>query len=486
MPIRVVVVSIALLFCLFLSLNGPAPVIADTTPPVVLCDTEFDPDEIRLPDPFPGVYYYYELEAWQAEIGFPLKRIDQHGTTALDGPLIPNLPQWNIPTHISPDGRFMVFEPRYYDPDEVIPNLIVWRIGTEETASILMSDEEFRSLVNDHLPFYRQRARLTWQGSDRLLLRFFDVRGFPDVLHLVAETEFVLTEDPLMLTRDAHTTITYPEYPPPPEYFRGGYERSPQGNYTFFVAHRNHIPELGSGGNSYQVYDTHTDELLFERISSPEIGVPVMELLWTEDEQTFYYQRRLPVGTSPYFGAHTELFEVDVSAGFIESDHIQRAVEEALETSTLIGFNPVLSDDDDLLAFNVVSSLDREYWIAIYKRSTEELTLICNPFGFLDFGMIYPFWPPGGDHFAYWNAVNVPMFDINTGELYQVPSRAFIDWVEAISVLTADAGPDQTVTAVEAAPFQIRESTFSRSHRQPSMRVSTICILNISPQGSTC
>jgi hypothetical protein len=124
--------------------------------------------------------------------------------------------------------------------------------------------------------------------------------------------------------------------------------------------------------------------------------------------------------------------EVDVSAGFIESDHIQRAIEEVLEASTLIGFNPVLSDDDDLLAFNVVSSIDGEHWIAIYRRSTEELTLICNPFRFLNYNMIYPFWPPGGDHFAYWNAVNIPMFDINTGELYQVPSRAFIDWAEAV------------------------------------------------------
>jgi hypothetical protein len=182
MPIRAVVVSIALLFCLFLSLNGPAPVIADTTPPVVLCDTEFDPYEIRLPDPFPGVYYYYEVEALQAEVGFPLKRIDQHGTTALDGPLISGLAHWHVPSYVSPYGRFMVFEPRYYDPDEVTPDLFVWRIGTEEVASILLSDEEFRNIAGERRPYYRQRARLTWQGSDRLLLRFFDVRGFPDAL----------------------------------------------------------------------------------------------------------------------------------------------------------------------------------------------------------------------------------------------------------------------------------------------------------------
>jgi hypothetical protein len=41
----------------------------------------------------------------------------------------------------------MVFEPRYYGPDEVTPDLFVWRIGTEETTSILLSDEEYRSLA---------------------------------------------------------------------------------------------------------------------------------------------------------------------------------------------------------------------------------------------------------------------------------------------------------------------------------------------------
>jgi hypothetical protein len=446
MLIRAVVVSIALLFCLFLSLNGPAPVIADTTPPVVLCDTDFDPSQIRLPDPFPGVYYYFETEALQAEVGFQFKRIDQHGTTVLDGPQIPNLTQWHLPGPVSPDGRYIMFEPRYYGPDEVTPNLFIWRIGTEETTSILLSDEEYRSLASDYWPYYRRRARLTWQGSDRLVLRFFRESGFPDILHLVAETEFVLTEDPLTLTRGAHTTITYPEYPPPPDYTRRGYARSPQENFTLFVSRRHHIPELREGGASYQVYDTHTGELLFEHIPSQEIGLPVGGLLWTNDEQTFYYQRLLPLGASPYFGAHTELFEVDVSAGFIESDHIQRAVEEALETSSLTRFNPVLSDDDELLAFSVVSSIDRESWIAIYRRSTEELTLICNPFSYQG-DRVYPFWPPGGGHFANWNADNTAVFDIDTGEIFRLPGLGFIDWAEALPTPTADAGPDQTVTA---------------------------------------
>jgi hypothetical protein len=45
-------------------------------------------------------------------------------------------------------------------------------------------------------------------------------------------------------------------------------------------------------GTSYQVYDTHTGELLLERIPSPEIGTPVGRLLWTDDEQIFFYKRK--------------------------------------------------------------------------------------------------------------------------------------------------------------------------------------------------
>jgi hypothetical protein len=152
------------------------------------------------------------------------------------------------------------------------------------------------------------------------------------------------------------------------------------------------------------------------------------------------------------FNTHIELFEVDVSAGFIESDHIQRAVEDALGPSSLAELNPTLSRNDEQLAFSTLSSIDSGYWIGIHKLDTEELTLICNPFGFRGADHIYPFWPPGGDHFAYWNRGNVAVFDVYTGELYQLPGSVFVDWVEALPVPTADAGPDQTVTAVEAAP----------------------------------
>src|SRR5688572_22750821 len=76
----------------------------------IFCDTTFNPDETRVPDPFPGAYYRV-LSGRGDESTYVFERIDQSGTTQLTSPFSIEESQRLLQPSVSPNGRYIVFQP---------------------------------------------------------------------------------------------------------------------------------------------------------------------------------------------------------------------------------------------------------------------------------------------------------------------------------------------------------------------------------------
>jgi hypothetical protein len=154
----------------------------------IACASNFVLSEPTIPDDFPGAYYTYA--AYPPDIQQEFQRITQSGSTTLIPPFSYEQVHALYDPTVSPDGRLM-----------------------GEVASLQLTPDEIEYLISERTPYDRYHNKLTWRDSATLVIRFFD----EDYPRPIRETQILVSQNPLQITRGVTNDIVYPELPVPAE-----------------------------------------------------------------------------------------------------------------------------------------------------------------------------------------------------------------------------------------------------------------------------
>ncbi|MCA9913364.1 MAG: hypothetical protein KC496_08435, partial [Anaerolineae bacterium] len=145
-----------------------------------------------LPPDFAGTIYQV-LTPYQGDGRWVLEAITAQGRVLMDIPVPPELNLTIAPVEISPDGRYIVFQPVAEGTA-----LAVWDRVSNAMTSLNVSTETADYLKTGGNPNWRQRRKMGWIGPDQFVIRFFDFEN-NFFLSQLAEQVFTVTQNPLAL-----------------------------------------------------------------------------------------------------------------------------------------------------------------------------------------------------------------------------------------------------------------------------------------------
>jgi hypothetical protein len=387
-----------------------------------ICDERADLSQATIPPVFYGTYYYLMDGGDGTPYRFAL--VSQNGTVELQAPLSSEMAGIVTAPIISSDGRFMAFRPASSDAP-----LVVWDIETREIATLTLPQDDVEYLLGNFDPYDRLqddysrfRDALIWRDSTHLVIQFqSDYSGQNE-----AEREITVSENPLQLVHGARAAIEYPELPIPSGEREQVTLLSPQENYAASLTWT-----LVSGGTDLrhlQVYDLRTGAMVFDLPPTREFFAGNGAPLWLPDESRLFFL----AGNE---GEHSySLTQVDLGGGYRLNNSLWNELENSFGTSISVsgGFLPKLSDDGSLLAFEITRASEGNNYLIIYHPESASITAICDPNQISRTDYVYTFWSPDNRYFGYWDIGQVLTFDVQTGEIYMLPStgRSFVGWAE--------------------------------------------------------
>ncbi|MCC6615551.1 MAG: hypothetical protein IT320_18910 [Anaerolineae bacterium] len=393
------------------------PVEAQNVPPV-LCGNVID----GFPPNAAGDYFYTLSEVRDPGVLYRFMRKSAIESTELTAPFSPEVVQTLGLPHVSPDGRLIAFIP-------VLPvtSLTVWDMTTNETATLELSLEETEHLNALYDPFSRAFRRLEWTSAQTFAIKYYDDASNPVSNRMLRETQFHVMIDPLSVQRSTDAFVEYPTLPLPTEKSEPAIFLSPLGNYATQISLQ-FLPGYYDV-RRMQIFDLDDDIVVFDAVpSADEIvrGRP----RWLADESGFFY-----VAAPPQADARLN-FAVHTGNAFVLDNAFFSAIEQAVDGETYLfpTLIPTINPNSDGIGFAIL--VDREThedkYIAAYLPHEARLSIVCNPIGYGNTDLLYPFWSPEGRYFGYWNTVGTLAFDLQTGDIYRMPDvrQEWVGWVD--------------------------------------------------------
>jgi len=388
----------------------------------VFCDA--DETFSRFPDPFPGTVFNV-LRPNETRTDYQLRRTTQSSTETIPIPIPSDLIGKLTYSHVSPDGRYVTLT-----PIEIGVPLVVWKIDTDELATVPLSDSDVQYLLTDSLPESRQLQKIMWSDNQHMVMHYFDL-DYVWFDYLIAEKQFTVIDEPFQIIEGTQTEIAYPPIDAPAENTDVGKVFSPQGNYvTIASSQRN---EDFTFGRRFQIYDTNTFQLVADFQSNPNRvlgGAP----LWTPDESSLFLWNRLP--NSPYLNK-SEITQIIVGQNFRENRELFNTLESFwgsdIKISGLsLNLAMAMSPSGNNLVLHLYVAEQNQYHVIAFNLKTGEIVAKCDE-THPDSSLSYLLWSPDERYFGYWGG-NIRLFDLTNGVRYGMDGEGFVGWVDSAAV----------------------------------------------------
>jgi hypothetical protein len=369
------------------------------------CDTSFDPQNtVRA---FPGAVYSvlppYETENQT----YQLQRTTKSQSVWMHIPLPENFLGRVLPGKVSPDGKFL-----FFTPFKEGRTFWLWKIGTDETASLTISDDDVAyftksvTLQNDYF-------KITWESDDTLLIRYFDLSKEWFYYHQLAERRLFVTDNPLRITAGERMELPYPPLTPPEKVSFPRPEFSPKRTYVSLGMLQSDVL-----GDRIQLYDASGQHLLMDIQSDHTREIENIRPGWISDESMFFYDYSLGPNTSRIMGVH-------VDQGFTLDASLQTTLEKQLGTEVNSSIGTLHSSENELFVF---FGNDENFYTGLYSPETGDLVAACDhnsPGG----RYFYFFWGPSERYYGYWQNDWIVGYDLLTGEGYRMEAPGFAGWI---------------------------------------------------------
>ncbi|MBZ0285625.1 MAG: hypothetical protein K8L97_33145 [Anaerolineae bacterium] len=390
----------------------------------VFCDA--DETFSQSPDPFPGTVFNV-LRPNETRTDYQLRRTTHDSTETTTIPIPTDLIGKLTYSHVSPDGRYVTLTPL-----EIGVPLVIWKIGTDELATLPLSDSDVQYLLTDSLPESRQLQKITWLDKQHMVMQYFDL-DYVWFDYLIAEKQFTVIDEPFQIIEGTQTEIAYPTIDGPTENTDVGKVFSPQGNYvTIASTQRN---EDFTFGRRFQIYDANTLQLVtdFQSHSNRVLGGTP---LWTPDESSLFLWNMLP--NSPYLNK-SEITQIIVEQDFKENRDLFNTLESFwgsdIKISGLsLNLAMAMSPSGNYLALHLYEAEQNQYYVIVSNLKTGEIVAKCDE-GYPDTSLAYPLWSPDERYFGYW-AAHIWVFDLTNGQRYSINGEGFVGWVDSATTIS--------------------------------------------------
>lgn len=352
---------------------------------------------------------------------YQLERITASVTEVLDMTIPVELYGRVFPVDLSPDGNYIVFQPKASDAP-----LAVWDVENNGFATYPLSSEE-ASYFPQSRPNWLQRQKIDWISADQFIVRIFDL---DHVFHsLLAQQTYRVMRDPLQIVQEDERSIPYLPLPFPENTEPTGraYTLSPQGTYTQLQ-----FDEVIRGSREtrirHQIYDTSSIQLVADYQSTEQVGLGFT--YWSPDESRMF----LEYGTAD---RGPQIREVDVTAGFQTLPGFEEALLTFFGDDLYIrGIHPEFAPLHSHLLFTFGTS-ERIPHVATYNYESRKLTVVCISYQqgpvpiYQD--LSYAIWGADERFIGYYDNGFIYLFDTVTGDRYTVDGIGYVGWVNTLT-----------------------------------------------------
>ncbi len=370
-----------------------------------------------LPPDFDGTIYRVLTPYPYAGNGrWELEAITAQGSILTDIPVPDELNLTISPVEISPDGRYVVFQPVAEGTA-----LAVWDRVSNELASLVIPAET-ADYLNAETSNFRQQMKIDWLTSDQFVIRFFNLEN-NFFLSLMADQVFTVTRNPLVIVAGDRQTIDYQALPFPRDDYKNTISFSPQRTYIQASFEDELVPWLDF---RYQIYDTETLALVvdFNSTESFWLSPPV----WSYDESVLFLVYSPEIGRLPW------ITEINVAAGFQESPDLRDTLIEIFGSDFSISGlgSPVSSNSPRLLM--TIDASDLVPYAVVYDYEARTLKAVCRGASAAEASITgslsYPVWGPDENLIGFYDSGNLRLFDLATGQSYYKSVFPFVGWIE--------------------------------------------------------
>jgi len=414
---------ILILLCCLPASFGLAQSNAATQTPLptvqIFCDDHSSFD--RFPTALTGTIYQVPRPD-DKRTGYELLWTTQTGSGKMVIPIPANLNGKLTYSHVSPDGRYVTLLPLKRGTP-----LVVWKIGTDEFATLPLSNDDVDYLLDmgRERRDSREEQKLGWIDNQHMVMRYFDLE-FPWFNYQIAEKTFTVVDQPFGIIEGDYSPLPYPALPVPEGNTEKAMDFSPLRHYVSLASGTRN--EDLTFGNQFQIYDMNTLQLAAD-FKSHSDRILKGKPLWTPDESSFFLYHSLP--NSPVFGKN-EITRVVVNQGFQENRDLFNALESALGmeinvTYTDFELSSVMSPSGNTLILHVSAPPPNQYYVIAYNLSTGDIRAICDN-GIPDTQLSFPVWSPDERYFGYWYG-DIGLFDLTDGHRYKVAGEGFVGWI---------------------------------------------------------
>ena len=392
-----------------------------------------------LPPNFEGTIYRVLTPFPYAGNGrWELEAITAQGSVLTDIPVPADLNLKISPVEISPDGRYVVF-----DPVQDGTALAVWDRLSNAMTSLELPSETTEYLNTGITPLWRHQLKIDWLSPNQFVIRYFDLEN-EIFLDLLAEQVFTVTTNPLAIDAGPKQEIEYPSLPFPRDENLNTTSFSPRRTYVQALFEDEFKPWLDF---RFQIYDAVTLEQVAD-FNSTEIFRLPREPRWSQDESVLF----LRYNNGDVLGRITE---VCVEDGFQEStDFLDTLLQTFGPTFSVNGLRADISPYGPRL-FMTISASDYTPYAVVYDYQARTLTAVCRGRSTggstITYSQAYPVWGGGEDIIGYYDVGNLYLFDTVSGQSYYRDVFPFVGWLASTESVTTTAatpvlGPPTTST----------------------------------------
>jgi hypothetical protein len=389
-----------------------------------------------LPPNFDGtIYRVLTPYPYQGNGRWELEAITAQGSVLTSIPVPTELYLTISPVEISPDGRYIVFQPVAEGTA-----LAVWDriLNVMTSLPIPAETADYLNAMSD--PNWRQQRKIDWLAPDQFVIRYFDLEN-SFFLHQLAEQVFTVTQNPLTIVAGQRQSIDYPTLPFRRDDYINTSSYSPQHTYVQAMYEDDLVPWLDF---RFQIYDTQTLELTAD-FNSDEAFRLVSEPRWSYDESVLFLR---------YYANDTlsQITEINVASGFQESRVFLDTLRQTFGSDFRVsGLRADVSPNSSRLLFTATSSDGIPYTI-VYDYEAHTLNAVCRATTATSSPITgsssYPVWVPDENLIGFYDVGNLFLFDTVSGQSYWKNVFPFVGWLDTpVQISTPTPNPTNTPTA---------------------------------------
>jgi hypothetical protein len=370
-----------------------------------------------LPPDFGGTIYRVLTPYPYAGNGrWELEAITAQGSVLTDIPVPDELNLTISPVEISPDGRYVVFQPVAEGTA-----LAVWDRVSNEMSSLVIPAET-ANYLNAATASFRQQRKIDWLNPDQFVIRFFDLENNV-FFSLLAEQVFTVTPSPLMIVAGDRQTIDYPSLPFPREEYKNTITFSPQRTYVQASFEDELVRWIDF---RYQIYDTETLALVADFNSTESFRLSPPQ--WSYDESVLF------LVYSPEIGRLPQITEINVAAGFQESIDLRDTLLQTFGSDYRITGIVSLAPSSSTRLLIALTASDLVPYAVVNDYEARTLKAVCRGASLAEASITgslsYPVWGPDENLISFYDSGNLRLFDLATGQSYYKSVFPFVGWID--------------------------------------------------------